>query len=90
MERTVSPEAEAIYTDEFRSNVGLETDTRRHETVQHNADEWVIGDVHANSVEGVWSRFKRSDRRELPQDEREAEAVPRSVRRRSVVDLTGR
>ena len=60
VERTVSPEAEAIYTDELRSYVDLETDTRRHETVQHNADEWVVGDVHTNSVEGVWSLFKRS------------------------------
>ncbi len=58
--RNISDEAEAIYTDELRSHVGLETDTRRHETVQHNADEWVVGDVHTNSVEGVWSLFKRS------------------------------
>lgn len=58
--RTVSPEAEAVYTDELRSYIGIETPTRRHETVQHNADEWVVGDVHTNSVEGVWSLFKRS------------------------------
>ena len=24
------------------------------------AEEWVVGDVHTNSVEGVWSLFKRS------------------------------
>lgn len=58
--RTVSDEAEAIYTDELRSHVGLETDTRRHESVNHSAEEWVVGDVHTNSVEGVWSLFKRS------------------------------
>ena len=56
----MSDDAEAIYTDELRFHVGLETDTRRHETVQQNADEWVVGDVHTNSVEGVWSLFKRS------------------------------
>ncbi len=58
--RTVSPDAEAIYTDELRSYIGVETDTRRHETVRHSEDEWVVGDVHTNSVEGVWSLFKRS------------------------------
>ena len=31
-----------------------------HDTVQHNLDEWVVGDVHTNSVEGMWSLFKRS------------------------------
>ena len=31
-----------------------------HDTVQHNLNEWVVGDVHTNSVEGVWSLFKRS------------------------------
>ena len=58
--RTVSDEADAIYTDELRSYIGIETPDRRHETVRHSADEWVVGDVHTNSVEGVWSLFKRS------------------------------
>lgn len=58
--RNISDEADAIYTDELRSHVGLETDTRRHESVNHSAEEWVVGDVHTNSVEGVWSLFKRS------------------------------
>ena len=58
--RTVSDEAEAVYTDELRAYIGLDTDTRRHETVSHGREEWVVGDVHTNSVEGVWSLFKRS------------------------------
>lgn len=33
---------------------------RAHETVYHSEDEWVVGDVHSNSIEGVWSLFKRS------------------------------
>ena len=37
-----------------------ETPVRRHESVNHSADEWVVGDMHTNSVEGVWSLFKRS------------------------------
>lgn len=28
--------------------------------VNHHKDEWVRGDVHTNSVEGVWSLFNRS------------------------------
>ena len=60
VKRNISDEADAIYTDELRSHVGLETDTRKHESVNHSAEEWVVGDVHTNSVEGVWSLFKRS------------------------------
>ena len=30
------------------------------ETVKHSAEEWVRGDVHTNSVEGIWSLLKRS------------------------------
>ena len=58
--RTVKDEAEAIYTDELKSYLGIEDHDTRHETVNHSAEEWVIGDVHTNSVEGVWSLFKRS------------------------------
>ena len=31
-----------------------------YETVNHSAEEWVRGDVHTNSIEGVWSLLKRS------------------------------
>ena len=58
--RTVKNEAEAIYTDEWRSYLGIVTRNTRHETVTHSAEEWVIGDVHTNGIEGVWSLFKRS------------------------------
>ena len=58
--RTVQDEAEAIYTDELRSYLGIEDHNTRHETVNHSAEEWVVGDVHTNSIEGVWSLFKRS------------------------------
>ena len=71
--RNIADEADAIYTDELASHVGVETPTRKLETVNHNAEEWVVGDVHTNSVEGVWSLFKRSIRRGVPQDERQAQ-----------------
>ena len=58
--RTVRDEAEAIYTDELRSYIGIEDDDTRHETVNHRAEEWVVGDVHTNSIESVWALFKRS------------------------------
>lgn len=58
--RTVKDEALAIYTDEFVSYAGIGDANTRHETVNHSEDEWVFGDVHTNSVEGVWSLFKRS------------------------------
>ena len=58
--RTVKDEAEAIYTDELASYLGIADHDTRHETVNHSAEEWAIGDVHTNSIEGVWSLFKRS------------------------------
>ena len=58
--RTVRDEAEAIYTDDLKSYIGIGDEDTRHETVNHSAEEWVIGDVHTNGIEGVWSLFKRS------------------------------
>ena len=58
--RTVKDEAEAIYTDELASYLGIADHDTRRETVNHSAEEWAVGDVHTNSIEGVWSLFKRS------------------------------
>ena len=58
--RTVKDEAEAIYTDELASYLGIADHNTRHETVNHSIEEWTVGDVHTNSIEGVWSLFKRS------------------------------
>jgi transposase-like protein len=60
VEDTVSDTAEAIYTDENRAYHGIGDENTRHETVDHSKEEWVRADVHTNSVEGVWSLFKRS------------------------------
>ena len=60
IKRTVKDEAKAIYTDELKSYIGIADDDTRHETVNHSEDQWVVGDVHTNSIEGVWSLFKRS------------------------------
>lgn len=53
-------ETEAFYTDELKSYLGIADDNTRHETVNHSAEEWVVGDVHTNTIENVWSLFKRS------------------------------
>ena len=58
--RTMKDEAEAIYTDELASYLGIADENTRHETVNHSIEEWVVGDVHTNSIEGMWSLFKRS------------------------------
>ena len=58
--RAVKDEAEAIYTDELQSYLGIADHNTRHQTVYHSIEEWVVGDVHTNSIEGVWSLFKRS------------------------------
>lgn len=56
----VSPDAERIMTDEWEAYKGIEDENTTHETVNHGKDEYVRGDVHTNSAEGVFSLFKRS------------------------------
>ena len=58
--RNIKDEDEAIYTDELKGHLGIADDDTRHETVNHSQEEWVVGDVHTNGIEGVWSLFKRS------------------------------
>lgn len=56
----VSGSAERIMTDEWAPYQGIADENTTHETVNHRAEEWVRGDVHTNTVEGVFSLFKRS------------------------------
>lgn len=56
----IGEDVEAIYSDEHMCYGDLTSPTRRHETVEHGKEEWVRGDVHTNSIEGVWGLFKRS------------------------------
>jgi transposase-like protein len=49
-----------IYTDEWPAYQGIKNEAVNHETVNHSVNEWVLGDVHTNSVENVWSLLKRS------------------------------
>jgi transposase-like protein len=56
----VSPDAEAIYTDSWRSYRGIGDENTVHEYVDHSADEWVRGKVHTQTAESAWSLFDRS------------------------------
>jgi len=65
----IHDDAEAIYTDEAPVYTGIGDHNTRHETVRHKRQydkdliarrEWVRGDVHTNTVEGVHSILKRS------------------------------
>lgn len=60
IQRSIKDEAEAIYTDELKSYIGIEDSDTRHETVNHSEEVWIVGDVHANCIEGEWSLLKRS------------------------------
>jgi transposase-like protein len=56
----VADEAKAIYTDEYPAYIGIGDSDTLHATVNHFAKQYVNGDVHTNTIEGVWSLFKRS------------------------------
>ena len=60
IDKHVAPDTEAIYTDDWPAYKGIADHDTRHETVNHSAEEWVRGDVHTNTIEGIWSLFKRS------------------------------
>ncbi len=56
----LADETTTIMTDDFPAYDGCGDHNTRHETVNHSAKEWVRGDVHTNTMENVWSLFKRS------------------------------
>ncbi len=60
IKNNTAPDTEAIYTDDWPAYKGIADHDTRHETVNHSEEEWVNGDVHTNTVENVWSLFKRS------------------------------
>src|SRR5450432_2659754 len=55
-----APDTEAIYTDELPAYWGIEDSDTKHRVVRHSIEEWVVGDVHTNGIESVWSLLKRS------------------------------
>jgi transposase len=59
--------ASTVYTDELRNygGIGALKDDNHwpvrydHRRINHSAGVYVMGDIHANSVEGFWSLLKR-------------------------------
>lgn len=56
----VDDKAEFIFTDSDRSWGEMTDWDTTHRKVDHGREEWVRGIVHTNTIEGVWSLFKRS------------------------------
>lgn len=56
----LSDETELICTDTLKAYEGIADHNTRHEAVAHQQKEWVRGQVHTNTLENVWSLFKRS------------------------------
>lgn len=49
-----------LMTDEYRSYSRISLHGYHHQTVNHGAKQYVMGDVHTNTIEGFWSQLKRS------------------------------
>ncbi|HJZ70622.1 MAG TPA: IS1595 family transposase [Vicinamibacterales bacterium] len=59
--QTTDKGPKTIYTDDFPGYKALGGDKGvTHDTVNHSEEEWVRGQVHTNTIEGVFSLFKRS------------------------------
>ena len=53
------PTGQTVYTDEMLSYNRLSSLGYMHETVQYSAKQYVVGRVHTNNIEGMWSNVKR-------------------------------
>lgn len=60
VEGNIDGRAELILTDSDSSWGDMNDFDTAHEKVDHSKEEWVRGIVHTNTIEGVWSLFKRS------------------------------
>jgi transposase-like protein len=57
----IADEARAVCTDEHYAYRNIIEDANtQHGVVKHSAGQYVFGDVHTNTMENVWSLFKRS------------------------------
>ncbi|HZE69613.1 MAG TPA: IS1595 family transposase [Pyrinomonadaceae bacterium] len=56
----LADEAAIICTDSWAGYQGIADQDTIHATVDHKDKEWVRGIVHTNTLENVWSLFKRS------------------------------
>jgi len=51
-----------VHSDELVSYKGLKKAGYNHQTVNHGAKEYVVGDTHVNGLENFWKHLKRSIR----------------------------
>lgn len=56
----LADETDLVCTDSHPGYNGINDGNTKHETVSHQQKEWVRGVVHTNTLENVWSLFKRS------------------------------
>jgi transposase-like protein len=56
----IADETTLIVTDEAPNYKGIADKNTIHATVNHSEKEWVRGYIHTNTLENVWSLFKRS------------------------------
>jgi transposase-like protein len=56
LDDVLATDRKALYSDAAPMYEGIEG----HGVVDHAVSEWVQGDVHTNTIESVWSLFKRS------------------------------
>lgn len=59
IDASVAEDAEAIMTDAWTGYGDLGDENTRHGVINHS-QAWVQADVHTNTMESVWSLFKRS------------------------------
>ena len=48
-----------VYTDENGSYSRLNKEKYSHAIVRHKDNEFVVGDIYTNTIEGFWSHFKK-------------------------------
>ena len=56
----IADETTLIVTDDAHAYEGIADKNTIHATVNHTQEEWVRGWIHTNTLENVWSLFKRS------------------------------
>jgi hypothetical protein len=60
-DKAIHDDAEVIYTDEYWTPGEFADQNTKHYTVKHAKRQYVLpGDIHTNTIEGVWALLKRS------------------------------
>ena len=56
----VDKNSSIIYTDEHGTYSILKSLGYKHKKVNHKQNQYAIGNIHTNTIEGYWSQLKRS------------------------------